>query len=484
MTGNNMRTELLLSAFLMTIAFSVVDCSKQTLVQEGLEETYPDELHFLPTGSEQSLVVTFSDRWSLKAPDWVICSKSAGAEGTFNLQLSADVNRTGQEKSGTLQFECSDGTTVTLPVTQPYPYLRISFSDVEGNSNNTSHIFNWNDSYEEGEHSVTIHVESNVNWRFNFKELSTPENEFILSKNYGFGSAEIQLAPRRYNLDKMPYSCKLTADAYMPGESDNLIGEGVDSYTFFLNQKNLRFLLDNTTDERVFSVDERGDEKESIYIDSELPWKVLDLPNWAFMSATSGAAGVSTVSIGASEVNPTREERNADIVLRSEGGAERVIHLTQRPFVFSLDKPEILFDNEGNKVEQLTVSSSGPWEVEGPSWLTISSSGKDGNGTLTLSCKEQNLKFEELTGKVSIRSQLNSLFEETSVTQNAFVFEVIPDENIGSIPPISEVGYRVRVKCSGDWTVSSPQSWVSVSDKKDDYFLLTADSYYEMEDSW
>lgn len=471
MTGNNLKNWFLTATVLATLAFQLTGCSTKKLVQDGLDELYPDELIFLPTGSEVPLIVTFNDRWKVNAPDWIHCSQYSGSEGTVSLQLTTDVNRTGQNLVGTLSFDCEDGTTFTLPATQPCPYLRVSFSNgsqfssSENGSDDPSLHFNWNDSREHGGRYVTVVVESNVDWRFDFKDKSTPETEFVLSQDHGHGSATLTLVPDKNNLDKQAYECFLTADAYMPGDSGRLIGEGVDSYSVFLHQKNLRFLINDGTEDIEVVIDElmRPVMHGTIEVDSELPWTLSGGTDWVSMDTTSGDEGISWINFTSKTVNPLREERFKDIVLRSDGGAERVIHVRQNPFVFSLDSQSVAFDNEGLSSATLKIQSSGPWTVEYPSWLTLSASGQEGDGTVTLSCQKQNLELTDLTGSVRFISQLNSLVENAAVSQDAFSFEIIPDETLRKIPALSTMKYPVTIHSSGAWSLSSNQSWVSMS---------------------
>lgn len=464
-----MKTRLLFVVLLT--ALSVAGCSKKTLVQDAIQEKYPDQIVFLPTGSEQALVMTFNDNWTLTAPSWVSCSKTSGAEGTYWLQVSTSVNRTGMDNAGVLRFDCSDGSVVSLPVIQDHPYLKLSITDdgrlsyAENSSNDMFLRFNWNDAGDQGSSAVTVKVESNVDWRFDFSNLSTPEEEFELSEDHGFGSAELKLFPKRKNLDRAAYECLLTADAYMPGEEGGMIGEGVDRYAISLHQNNLRFLINDQVEDADGLVDELGVESVGFDVDSELPWSVSGSTGWASLTTTAGDAGITHVVIKADGVNPTREERIQDIVLHSSGGADRVIRFHQSPFIFDVDQKSVTFDNAGTNTVTLNLSASGPWEVSVPEWLTGTPSGQEGNGQLVLTCNKQNLELEDVVGAVRFTSQLNGLEENAKVTQDAFLFEIIPDETLQKIPALSQLNYAVQVKSSGAWSLSASQPWVFMSTK-------------------
>ena len=477
MTGNNMKTGLLKVAFLTIFTFSQVECSREKLVQDSISDSYPKEFIFLPTGSNASLIMTFNDRWHLSAPEWVQCSRISGSEGTVALVLSTSVNKSGQDRAGVLTFDCDDGTTVSLPVNQPRPFLRVSFSEEPSGDEFLS--FNWNDSREQGGRYVSVSVESNVDWRFDFKDLSTPEREFVLSQDKGFGSSKLTLVPRRNNIDREAYECLLTADAYMPGEDGELIGEGVESFSIPLHQDNLRFLINNDTGDFECNVDELGEGTVAIDVDTELPWSILSLPDWISISQTSGDAGISQIVMQANSINPTREERVQDIVLHSSGGAERTVRFKQDPFVFSVEEPEVIIENASSSTAVIHFNSSGPWSVSGPDWLEITPEGQEGNGTVTMSCPEQNLELTDLKDVLRFTSQLNELVEEASVSQKAFVFDIIPDDIINKIPALSTNTYPITVKSSGDWSVSSEQSWVTLSSEggsKDGSVAVNANS--------
>ena len=469
MTGNNMKSRLLIVSFLTVLAVGLAGCNTKQFVQEGLNEQYPNELAFLPTGSEQSFVISFTGRWQLSAPEWIRCSQSSGPEGTVFFRLATDVNRTMQDRNGIVYFSCQDGTVISIYAYQPAPYLRVSFSKesdipAEYPLSESTILFNWNDSNVQAGGAASIYVESNVDWKFDFSDLTTPDNEFILSQDAGYGSTQLTLVPRRNNLDKQAYECLLTAQAYMP-DGETPIGECVSSPSFSLHQNNLRFLINDRTDDVEVIVDELRQpvRNETLIVDSELPWNLSGSPDWVEVSPTSGDAGVTEVSFRARSINPTREERLKDIILTSRGGADRLIQVRQYPFVFSLDAQALTFENEGIGSRTLNIRSSGPWSVEAPDWLSLSASGQEGNGSVTLSCKEQNLDLKDLTGFVHFASQYNELVEDASVTQEAFAFDATPDETLQKIPALSTADYPIQIHCSGAWSLSADQSWVRLS---------------------
>ena len=455
------------------VLLAAAGCSTTPLIQDKIDELPPDRIELLPTGSEVRFVMTFNESWALSVDgSWLQCSvpdaKGKRKEGTYVIVVSGDVNRSGAVRTGKVTFTLAGGQTRSIPVTQDNPYLRLRILDQDDVSQiqNDSIRFKWNDSAQAGFTAFPVFVESNVDWRFNLAEDYGSTN-FRLSETSGFGDKTLTLTPVANNLDRRAFESMLTLDAYMPGTGASKIGTGVESYSYRVYQKNLRFLINDLTDDPAITVDElnKSVTNGELLIDSELPWTVSGSTDWVRLSINGDEAGESTLSVQADGVNPSLTERSCDVVLRSQGGAERTLHVRQLPYVFSLDKTSVTIGNHDTAQQAISLQTTGTWEVTNiPDWLTVTPMEGDGAASIMVSCAEQNLNLEDNVISLHIASKLNSISRDAWVRQDKFLFEVVPDETLGKIPTLSTQLYDTHIVSSGEWSISADKEWVGISD--------------------
>lgn len=459
---------ILASVVLIVIA----GCSSTTLSQDRITDLPPESIVLSPTGGEQSFVLTFSDNWRIENsnPEWIRCDlPGRSTEGTYIITVYSGVNRSREDRNGNISFISDDGSKMSIPVYQPCPYLNVRILDQYNDSpvQNDSLVFKWNDSSRGGFSPYIIHIDSNVDWKIQLAEDRGSDN-FMLSALSGTGSRRISLTTRDNNIDVAPFESLMSIDAYMPGENPTVIGDGVDSYFCNLHQNNLKFLINGSCEDITVGIDELNDKIKNgdLIVDSELSWGIVGGTDWVRLSGSSFQEGESYLGVRADGVNPTLERRQKDIVLRSSGGAERVLHVEQDPYILDFGDQKIQIGNDDLSSKVIRFETSGPWEITNiPYWLEVSpTKGERGVWTITLGCVEQNLDLKDKIASLNFRSTLNGgPSKPLSVTQDKFLFDIIPDETLSKIPTLSTLYYDAQIVSSGKWSISSSQSWVKFS---------------------
>ena len=473
MTDNRIKHHSVTCIIIAASMAAMLACSRTQLVQDTIVDLPPEQITLAPTGGSSQFVMTFNDAWSISVshPSWIICDTPVGSssskEGTFVITVSADVNRTEASRSGYVTFSSKDGSVRTIPVVQPNPYLKVSILDANNQSVESDKAvqYLWNQSEQAGAPSYSIRIDSNVDWKI-VRSSGYGADNFYISDYEGFGSKTVAILPKKNNLDKMLYVSAISIDAYMTGDFDKKIGDGVDSYTYQLSQRNLRFLINNQCEDVDIVIDELNNPVSNcqLAIDSELSWSVAGGTDWVQLSSVESSAGVSALNVIADGVNPTLSERRKDIILKSSGGAERILHIKQTPYIFNVDKNNISFGNNDLSYKSLHLETTGPWAIANvPSWLKVSPLEGEGYATITISCVDQNLNLSDNVYALRIDSKLNNLSKTADVKQAKFLFDITPDDVLGRIPTLSTLQYNAIVVSSGDWSISADQGWIDLS---------------------
>lgn len=476
MTGKimNMRRHSYTLVFAITLSL-LASCSSSEELKQDIISTDDalslsiNSITLSPTGESQSITLTASDSWNLRSDaSWLSISKSSGKEGTHQIVVSAPVNATREDRQAILEFQ-SEGKTKRIDVDQAFPYIQVQIMDKDGNIavKKDSVHFSWNESRQSSMAGKMVHIKSNIDWKIGIEDAYGASN-FIFSKTEGNGNADITLLPDVNNLDRIPFDGKMKVLPLFPDGKEMAERDGINSFQCQLRQKNLRFLLNNECNDMYVTIDELNKyiSNGSISVDSELPWSIEGLTDWVSVSRTSGPAGVTDINIGSKTVNPTLLRRDRDIILKSTGGAERVIHVTQDPYIFELGAKSKAFSNGGGEETTVHLLTTGTWEITDiPSWLKVSSTSGEGNANITFSCPDQNLQLEDLMASVTFKSKLNTITDTFSVSQDRFLFNVTPSDELSKIPTFSTTGYDIAIESSGSWSVSVDQTWVNLSSK-------------------
>lgn len=432
-----------------------------------------------PVGGEVSFVVTADAPWKVyDRPDWLILTPAEGKKGTTSVVMSADMNRTYQDRECALRIETTTGSLAeSIPVSQEYPYIELSRQEID---------FTWNHCETLGADAEVITLHSNVEWtltpvlanlvelREEVEKAETAEaqnpalgadwgqytaalrNEadeldwLSFTPASGNGDAELLFCPKTYNISREPREMVV-----------RVVGP-LDTYELNFSQANLRFIVDKETID-VFEA--AHPEPVEVEVDAERPWTLASAPSWIVATPESGV-DITTLTIRPDGANPTREDRSGQVVLLCEEVVERKIDVAQYGYVFDAAPTSFSLANADTEERSLSVTSSGEWEARNvPEWIVLSASEGAGGGVaeaLTLKAAGQNLELRERTATIEFGSKQNSLTSNVTVTQAAFIFTVTSGETL--LPTLSTDRYNLNIACSGPWTASSSApEWLELS---------------------
>lgn len=163
--------------------------------------------------------------------------------------MSAEMNRTYENRDCTIRFETVDGNfSELLPVSQEYPYVELSREEI---------TFKWNQCETFETVAETIDLRCNTDWTLTRELANRVEKQeenaeepsaesfplsriedavtdewMVYSASEGSGNAELSFNPQTYNISREPR--KMTMK----------LAGALDSYNIVLVQENLRFLVD------------------------------------------------------------------------------------------------------------------------------------------------------------------------------------------------------------------------------------------------
>lgn len=446
-----------------------------------------ESIEFQPLGNEVELTIFAEEKWSVECTNdaFRIAAEKMGKEGTHTIRISADANRTWEERRGLLLFK-RGSITKEIPVVQPFPYLDVTIlDDREVKQENDSINLLWNASLEDGAKPYKVIINSNIDWKIDITTITG--DAFKLPKEKGFGDASLTINVEKNNIDKIPYESDFFIAGYMDSSCSQEVGDGITQYNHkILHQNNLRFLLNGKCTTPEVEIDELNEkikvddieDQSSIIVDTELPWSIDSQDDWIGTDIDHGEEGLTPITIFATSsekrpgVNPGTEDRTGKVILKSEGGAEREISVTQKGYTFNVYEKTCHFDNNmDNEILQksFTIDSSGPWTIQNgifPEWMTVDPmSGQAGTTEITVTNSSQNLKTEPDRCPVKIDSDWNSLSEEIDVSQARFDFDYYFDPTFEYIPATAtkEDVFNLNIESSGDWSISTDSDWLVFS---------------------
>lgn len=471
--------KLLLSVCAVLLA---VGCDKDNNQQEAVLNGTAISIESAvipPVGGEVSFIITADAPWKVyDRPDWLILTPAEGKKGTTSVVMSADMNRTYQDRECALRIETTTGSLAeSIPVSQEYPYIELSRQEID---------FTWNHCETLGADAEVITLHSNVEWTLtpvlaNLVELreevekaeTTEAQNPALGADWGQytaalrneadeldwlsftpasgnGDAELLFCPKTYNISREPREMVV-----------RVVGP-LDTYELNFSQANLRFIVDKETID-VFEA--AHPEPVKVEVDAERPWTLTSAPSWIVATPESGV-DITTLTIQPDGANPTREDRSGQVVLLCEEVVERKIDVAQYGYVFDAAPTSFSLANVDTEPRSLSVTSSGEWEVRNvPEWIELSASEGAGGGVaeaLTLKVPSQNLELKDRTATIEFGSKQNSLTSNVTITQAAFIFKVTPENTL--LPTLSTDRYNLDIACSGPWTASSSApEWLEIS---------------------
>ena len=198
-----------------------------------------------------------------------------------------------------------------------------------------------------------------------------------------------------------------------------------------------------------------------VTVESTYEWKVSGGDDWCSVSPRSGEGDAEVVFT--IDPNMAEEDRSAEFVFTS-GNKKTTLTVTQekKEYSISIEPKELKFGSEGGE-QEITVTSSGEWEVKGESdWCEISvTSGKNGD-KVTFSADPYENTAEKRTTIFTFYCGDKDV--DLIVTQEAKVYSISVEPTELSFIAAGEAK-TVTITSSDEWEFSSDEYWIQSSEK-------------------
>jgi len=135
-----------------------------------------------------------------------------------------------------------------------------------------------------------------------------------------------------------------------------------------------------------------GGESKTIRIESNTEWVITGYPGWLAVSPSS-ASGTKTVVMSALENTSTTSRSCQVSVATASGNLSHVIAVKQdaTAATLSVDISQITLDGRSGASGSFRISSNSEWTISGAaSWLSLSSTGGNGNAQIIVTAKSAN----------------------------------------------------------------------------------------------
>lgn len=199
-------------------------------------------------------------------------------------------------------------------------------------------------------------------------------------------------------------------------------------------------------------------ESQSINISSNTNWVIMDLPNWATTSVTSGN-GDASVTITASANNSTNQ-RSAIFKVTQEGvTVGKSITITQEGKFFDVSAQSLTFEDVAS-TKSIEIRAEDSWTVQNNnSWINISQT--SGNSTANINISVTENEVESSRQGVIYITMLDKTIQVT-ITQKAKVFSADVDSK-SLIFSAAGGTNNLNVTSNTNWSLSNYPSWLSLS---------------------
>ena len=476
----NMKKNLLM---LLCVVALFASCSteeqEQIAVSNGTAVSI-SSAEIAPVGGEVQFTVSANTNWRiLSKPDWVMLSRSTGASGTSRITLSADLNETYQDRSGSVVISASDGSfRESVQVFQEHAYLNISNNQID---------FLWNETKEFSTSNKSINVECNTEWAIyvvdnsngNYFDITDyagmKQLDWLLcSAVAGEDDVTLEFNPALYNIEDAPHTMRLEL-AGLDRDGERIPGR----YHYLdFSQANLRFLVDilDADDDENLSYKACNTDDQAIVIDSELNWSVQSAPSWVTFTSREGVGNQTAQSlINIDGANPAATVRTGDIVLTCEAGTNplprRTIHVSQEGYVFNVDYSTFTADSWDYVPTEMPVYSSGSWMIDAasvPAWLNVpvqSGVGAEQTGeVVTVEPTGQNFALSNREANILFKSTQkgNTMTQTKKYIQAAYQLEAIAATPAINTYSLDE--HTLQVLSDGEWSAEVSYDGSPVAD--------------------
>lgn len=186
--------------------------------------------------------------------------------------------------------------------------------------------------------------------------------------------------------------------------------------------------------------------------------------DWLVVNPSEGN-GNATVTVTANSVNPSStDSRKMTLVLKSDGGIQKSIIVTQTIASETLSvSPETLsFDYQAG-TKEFVITSNASWSITGKQdWFTLSSYTGKGSQTIQVTVQENPSETEARTPATLVITTVSSESRRyVSISQEAHNTSLsISTQAITAIAKTDT--YELQLTGDASWTASSNQSWATL----------------------
>lgn len=350
---------------------------------------------------KKTMSISCSGNWKLSSnASWLKVDSSTGTGNTTVYYNATSVNESSSNRTGTITMTSTNHdnagisyTPIAINVTQQK--LTWSISPASG----TTYTFSPIDTSKK-----VISINSSIDWyvESNYSWITTSKD------NGGIGNNSIQVGVTdNYQLTSRAGSFKIKST------------KGNKSHTINVNQT--AFVYDTSVASVSFEGIDPGEKK--VAIGQCLGSWTIEAPEWLTVSPMSGS-GSATVTITPKEhitADSNVSARSDKVLVKSQYYSQnnklvKNINVTQKVYIFNVSTTSVSV--EASKAANVDVVCSGKWTAScGESWIEISPTSGDGNGTLKITAKSKNSGSQERKAAVTVKS--GSHEKTITVTQAA-----------------------------------------------------------------
>ena len=393
----------------------------------------PTTLNFKATGGQQTFIITSNTDWTVRSDMWWATVSPTSGSNNGTVTITAIANLSSSQQTATITITGKDVTGAkTISLTQDPPTLSVSPTSLDFSAAGEQKIFN---------------ITSNANWL-----VSSNASWITISPDSGSenGLVKVTAEPNTTTTQR-------TAIVYI-----NV--SGVNPQAISITQAAAYIPVLSVSPTSLNFATSGG--QQTFTISSNTSWNIVSSDSSRFkVSPASGSSnGTVTVTVAA---NTATTQQTATITVYGTGVTPQTISITQDAAVpptptLTVSPISLNFASSGEQ-QTFTVTSNADWTISSSdSWLTVSPALGSNNGTVTVTAAE-NTATTQRTATITI-SGTGITAQTISVSQN--VASIIPALSVSTTSlnfAASGENQAFSISSNTDWTVSSSDSWLTVS---------------------
>lgn len=405
------------------------------IIQEAAGVTGSTEtLNFEKNGGTKSTTITADAAWEAKTSNsWISISPVSGNAGSHTLFITVSENSSVSERTGFVYVVIGTSSKLQIPINQKGLYIETSTNTL---------------SFSADTEQRQLSINSNTDWTV----ISKPDWLTISPAN-GNNNHTITITSQKNEKNSSRRgTIKIGKEGVSLFASVDVVQEG------------LTLSVDNNSME--FS-DKASSQTISITTIAE--WNAKSNSNWIHLSKTNGI-GNHTLTVSVDD-NTSENSRKGSVVI-SAGDLTQTITVIQSGKYFNIDSGEKTFTSTGGNM-QISFSTNESWTVsleQEASWLTLSSTSGNGDGTITVTVKD-NASMKARENSVVI-SPANSPKVRIAIKQSGRYLtvdckELAFEQKGGTSEPIT-------ISSDGSFDISVTDSWMSIKKLSQNKFTVSS----------